>query len=132
MARRVTLAELMTAVLAAVRAAFDGSPFKVWATAPDATALPAVWPTFDASNTAAGRNAGGVVVVRLVAALSPQVAAAELAAVCDAHDRLDTLTATQVGAQIANRSATLGPVTIGGVDKTALLYDLTIARSLPC
>lgn len=128
----MTLAEIMSAVLAAVRDAFDGSPFKVWATAPDSTALPAVWPTFDASNTAAGRNAGGVVVVRMVAAIAPQVSAAELTAICDAHDRLDTLTATQVGAPIANRSATLGPVTVGGVDKTALLYDLTIARSLPC
>jgi hypothetical protein len=125
----MTVAEVFAAVVAALEVAFGGSRFKVWPTPPDATALPAVWPQFDSSNTAAGRNAGGTVSLLLVAALAPQTAAAENAAMADAHDRFDTIGTDM---EIPGRFANLGPITIGGVDHTALLYTLTVARGLPC
>jgi hypothetical protein len=123
----VTVAEVFAAVVAAMTAAFTPSPFAVWPTAPDQTALPAVWPQFDITDTRAQRQ--GTVSLVLVAALAPQTSVAENAAICDAHDRFDTIA---LDMEISSRIGTLGPVSIGGVDHTALLYTLTVARGLPC
>jgi hypothetical protein len=132
MANRMTVAEIFAAVAAALRAAFTPSVFAVWDNPPDATAVPAVWPEYSSSFTPSDRNAGGVIVFRLVAAIAPQTATAETAVICDAHDRFDTINAAAVDAAIAGRTATLEAVQIGGVDHTALAYQLTVARGLPC
>lgn len=129
----MTLAELFAAVVAALEAAFTGSKFKVWPGPPDATALPAVWPQFVTSFRGAGRNAGGSVPVQIVVAIAPQIHVAECAALYDAHDRLDTIgSAALANSPISGGAGNLGSVDIGGVTYTALLYDLTVARSLPC
>lgn len=126
----MTVAELFAAIVAALTAAFDGSKFAVWAGPPDATALPAVWPEFDGSYTAAGRNAGGNVAVRVVAAIAPQVHEAEMVTVFDAHDRLDAM--LPAGVEMSSRAAALEVIQIGGVDHTALTYTITAGRALPC
>jgi hypothetical protein len=123
----MTIAEVFAAVVAAMTAAFTPSPFAVWPTAPDQTALPAVWPEFNTTDTRAGRQ--GTVSLVLVAALAPQTSAAENAAISDAHDRFDTIA---LDMEISSRIGTLGPITIGGAEYTALLYTLTVARGLPC
>jgi hypothetical protein len=132
MADRMTVAELFTAMVAALTAAFNGSTFAVWEGPPAATALPAVWPEFDGSFTGPGRSAGGTVAVRCVAAIAPKIHAAEYADLFDAHDRLDMITVADIGLELSSRSAVLETIQIGGVDHTALAYTLTAGRSLPC
>lgn len=132
MAGVVTTAELFAAMVAALTAAFDGSKFAVWAGPPDATSLPAVWPELDSTFIGPGRNAGGTMAIRVVAAIAPQVHAGEYTAIFDAHDRLDTIGAGTLGAEISARTALLDVVQIGGVDHTALAYTITAGRSLPC
>lgn len=128
----MTVAELLAALAAAITTAFTPSPFAVWPHAPDQTSVPAVWPQFGSSFTGTDRNSTGQVAVEVVAAIAPQTSAAELAVVADAHDRLDTILGAAIGAAITGRTATLGTVQLAGVDHTALLYQFTIARGLPC
>jgi hypothetical protein len=131
-ADRMTTAELFAAIVAALKTVFTGSAFKVWPGPPDQTALPAVWPELENTFTGPGRNAGGVMTVRLVAAIAPQVSAAEYAALLEAHDRFDQITAGALNTEITSRAGGLTVVQIGGVDHTALAYSLTASRSLPC
>lgn len=128
----MTLAEAFAAIVAALDRLFTDSPFAVWPGPPEATALPAVWPEYESSFTGSDRINGGVVIFRLVAAIAPQAHAAEYAALYDAHDRFDQITATELGNPIAGRTGRLDTVAIGGVDHTALSYSLTVARALPC
>lgn len=128
----MSITELFTAIAAALSTAFTGSPFAIWPTTPKSTSVPAVWPAFASSFTTADPVNGGSVAFELVAALAPQESPAQNAALADAHDRFDTITASAVGAAIAGRSAVLEVRQIGGVDHTALVYSLTVARGLPC
>lgn len=129
----MTIAELLEALAVAITAAFTPSPFAVWPGRPDQTSVPAVWPQFSSSFTGSDRNASGQVAVEVVAVIAPQTAPAEEMAIADAHDRLDTITGSALGnVAIAGRTATLGTVQVAGVDHTALLYQFTVARGLPC
>jgi len=128
----MTVAEAFAAIVAALDRLFAASSFAVWPGPPEATALPAVWPEYESSFTGSDRLNGGVVIFRLVAAIAPQSHAAEYAALYDAHDRFDTISATELGNPIAGRTGRLDVVQIGGADVAALLYSLTVARALPC
>jgi len=128
----MTIAELFAALAAALTTAFTPSAFAVWSHAPDQTAVPAVWPQFASSFTGTDVNSSGQVAVEVVAVIAPQTSAAELAVIADAHDRLDTIRTAALDAAITGRTGTLGTVQIAGVDHTALIYQFTVARGLPC
>lgn len=128
----MTTAELLGAVGAALAVAFAGDDWAVWPVPPDATAVPAVWPELAASSATGSRAAGCAMTVQCVAAIAAQVHAAEYGRIADAHDRLDTITAGALGAQIAARTAVVAAVDIGGIEHTALLYSLTIDRPPQC
>jgi len=129
----MTSAELGAALAAAVRTAFAGSGFAIHDDTPNNTALPAVWPEYSSGYIGADRVSSGVMVLRVVAAVAPHVAPAQTAVIYDAIDRCHTITAAALGnSAIGSREHFLGPVQIGGVDHTALLYSLTIGVALPC
>jgi len=133
----VTITELFAVVAAALELAFatpgaDGTKWARWPGPPDATGLPAVWPEFSDTFTAGARATGGAVAVRVVAAIAPQISAAEYSRLFDAHDRLDAITTISPELVQTSRSAILGPVEIGGIEHTALLYTFTLDRPLPC
>ena len=128
----MTLAELFAKIAAAITAAFTPSVFAVWANVPEQTAVPAVWPQFASSFTGTDRNSTGQVAIEVVAVIAPQTAPAELAVICDAHDRLDTITSREVTEAIVGRTGALSVVQLAGVDHTALIYQFTVARGLPC
>jgi hypothetical protein len=129
----MTIAELLAAVAAAIVAAFaDADGWAVWDGPPDATALPAVWPELASTYAAGARATGSATTVQIVAVIAPQTSPAETATVADAHDRLDTIGPAAIGAAIQTRQAVLGPVDIGQITHTALLYSLTLDRPLPC
>jgi hypothetical protein len=131
MAGGVTAAELLAALATALASVF-GEGWAVWPTPPDQTALPAVWPQFAGGSRTGSRATGAPTSITAVAAIAPQTAAAENAAIADAVDRLDTITASALGAAITAGSWVVGEIEIGQIPHTAVLYQFTLDRPLPC
>lgn len=128
----MTVAELLAAFAAAITSAFDGSGWAVWPQPPDQTAVPAIWPQPVGGSRTGSRAAGAPTSITAVAAIAPQTAAAENAAIADAVDRLDTIVAGRLGAAITNGSWVVAEIEIGQIPHTAVLYQFTLDRPLPC
>ena len=132
----MTAAELLAAVAAAIKAVFTNAGefdgWSTWLTPPDATAVPAIWPQFAGGSRTGGRATGAPTSITAVAAIAPQTAPAENAAIADAVDRLDSITASALGAAITGASWVVGEIEIGQIPHTAVLYQFTLDRPLPC
>jgi hypothetical protein len=139
MARRVSaVGDVYELAAARLNSLIDlpGGGWSVWPTAPpDATGLPAVWVEL--------ASGGGVdfdnptltpLVLRIVAAVTPQTAAAEHQQFADAVDALDAGYRQPLAVNIAtvSRTWTIDTVELGGVDRGAVLYDLALAHNLTC
>ena len=132
MASGVTVAELLAAFAAAITSAFDGSGWAVWPQPPDQTAVPAIWPQPAGGSRTGSRAAGAPTSITAIAAIAPQTAVAENAAIADAVDRLDAIPAGRLGVAITGASWVVAEIEIGQIPHTAVLYQFTLDRPLPC